>query len=98
MVPPARNLGSRAIFHAVLAVLADTLFCLTSAFGASIVVTNPGDTPETGTTTLREAVAASAPNDTITFAVNQPIVLTQGEIVIDHDLVLQGPDLGTQTI
>ena len=68
---------------------------LATAFGAEIVVTNPGDQPIPGKTSLREAIAASAPNDVITFAVDQPIILTEGELVIDHDLELRGPAVGT---
>ncbi|MBA3544012.1 MAG: hypothetical protein H0T83_06195 [Chthoniobacterales bacterium] len=75
-----------------------TQVSLSVAFAAEIVVTNPGDLPLAGSLTLREAVAASAPNDAVTFAVQQPVVLTEGEIVIDHDLEIKGPGLGTQTI
>lgn len=62
------------------------------------MVTNPGDQPVAGQTTLREAIAASAPNDVITFAVDQQIILTEGELVIEHDLELRGPKVGTQDI
>ncbi len=62
------------------------------------MVTNPGDQPVAGETTLREAIAASAPNDVITFAVGQQIILTEGELVIDHNLELRGPAVGTQDI
>ena len=74
------------------------LLSLPTAFGAEITVTNPGDIQIPGSTTLREAIAASAPNDVITFAVDQQIILTQGELVIDHNLELRGPDVGTQDI
>lgn len=73
-------------------------FSIAPAFAADIVVTNPGDQPVAGETTLREAIAASAPNDVITFAVDQYIVLTEGELVIDHNLQLRGPDVGMQDI
>ena len=78
--------------------IAVTHVSLSAAFAAEIAVTNPGDLPTSGSLTLREAVGASAPSDVVTFAVAQPVVLTEGEIVIDHDLTIKGPDLGTQTI
>jgi hypothetical protein len=75
-----------------------TAFLPLIAFGSTIVVDNPGDMPVPDRTTLRQAVAASAADDIITFAVDQPIVLTQGQIGIDHNLTLQGPAAGTQSI
>ncbi|MDQ3545657.1 MAG: hypothetical protein M3429_03925 [Verrucomicrobiota bacterium] len=73
-------------------------FSLAPAFAGEIVVTNPGDQPVPGKTSLREAISASAPNDVITFAVDQQIILTEGELVIDHNLELRGPDVGKQDI
>ncbi|MBA3607982.1 MAG: hypothetical protein H0W43_05655 [Chthoniobacterales bacterium] len=61
-------------------------------------MTNPGDQPVPGKISLREAISASAPNDVITFAVDQQIILTEGELVIDHNLELRGPDVGKQDI
>ena len=81
----------------VIWVVIGALFSLATAFGAEIVVTNPGDQPIAGQTSLREAIAASAPNDVITVAVDQPIMLTEGELVIDHNLELRRPEWARRT-
>ena len=67
-------------------------FSIAPAFATEIVVTNPGDQPVAGETTLRDAITASAPNDVITFALDQYIVLTECELVIDHNFEFRGPD------
>ena len=51
-------------------------------------VTNLNDS---GPGSLRQAIASAAPGATITFGVVGTIVLTSGELVIDKDLVLDGP-------
>jgi CSLREA domain-containing protein len=50
--------------------------------------------------TLREAVNAAEPNQTITFApgLASPIVLTQGQINIQNDLAIFGPGAGQLTV
>src|SRR6185436_6417422 len=55
-------------------------------------------TAEEGAGSLREAIADALPGDTIDFAVNGPITLTSGELVIDKDLTIQGPGSGTLLI
>src|SRR6185295_11923038 len=58
-------------------------------------VTNSADF---GPGSLREAIADALPGETIDFDVTSPIVLTEGELVIDKDLTVQGPGSGILTI
>src|SRR6266550_1662945 len=55
-------------------------------------------TADNGSGSLREAIANAAPGETIDFAVNGPITLTSGELVIDKDLTIQGPGSGNLLI
>jgi CSLREA domain-containing protein len=51
-----------------------------------------------GDCSLRDAVAAAANNDTITFSVNGTLTLTLDEIAINKDLTLNGPGSSKLTI
>jgi hypothetical protein len=57
--------------------------------GVAITVTSTADS---GPGSLRAAIAAANPGDTIDFAVAGPsIVLTTGSLVVTNDLTIQGP-------
>src|ERR671918_191841 len=72
------------------------LLSMTSWAVNTITVTNPGDS---GTGTLREAIALALPGDTIDFAAGlDTITLTSDELVIDKDLTISGPGSGNLTI
>lgn len=58
------------------------------ASGANIVVTSLGDS---GPGTLRDAIAAAVPGDTITFAVTGAIALAGSQLVVDKRLTIMGP-------
>lgn len=73
-------------------------FTALPADAATLVVISNADS---GTGTLREAIGASNAGDTIQFDENQvvsPIVLTSGELLIDHDLTITGPTTTGLTI
>jgi len=55
-------------------------------------------TADDGPGSLRQAIATAAPSETINFAVNSPITLTSGQLVIDKDLAILGPGSGTLLI
>ncbi len=63
--------------------------CLPSR-ASTLTVTSNADDGSSGT--LRSRIAAAAPGDTIDFAVTGTIVLVQGQILLDKDLTIQGPD------
>jgi hypothetical protein len=48
--------------------------------------------------TLRGAIAAAAPGDTIQFSVNGTITLSGGELAIDKNLTINGPGASSLTI
>src|ERR1051326_4936674 len=59
---------------------------------ATHVVTTNADS---GAGSLRQAIADACPGTSITFSgVTSPITLTSGEIVIDKDLTISGPNAG----
>ena len=63
---------------------------ISSTVGASTLRVNSSlDTHEDGRLTLREAIAQSSAGDTVAFDVAE-VLLTQGEIQIAHDLVIDG--------
>src|SRR5206468_1692167 len=83
-------------------VIAPLLIVMVALLSASswavnpITVTDPGDS---GTGTLRDAIAGAAAGDTIDFAPGLgAITLTTGELFIDKDLTIVGPGSGNLTI
>ena len=64
---------------------------------ATFTVTNDHDS---GTGSLRQAIADAAGGDTITFApgVTGPITLTTGQLTIDKNLTVTGPGANTLTV
>ena len=67
------------------------------AGAADLTVTNTNDS---GPGSLRQAIAAAQPNDTITFApeVSGTILLTSGELVISKSVIIAGPSADSLTI
>ena len=91
---PARRRIPLPLLTAALLLLA-VLPVAPPARAAAVVVNTSGDAPGAtcpATCTLRAAIAAAAPGDTITFAAGlaSPIVLAQGELLIDKNLTIQG--------
>src|SRR5262249_50801542 len=64
-----------------------TLFVAAPALGATITVTSTGDS---GLGSLRNAVSAASPGDTVSFSVNGTITLAS-LITIAKDLTINGP-------
>ena len=98
-------LKRRGFFHhaAVIAVFAFSLIVFTGfAAGTATVqaathtVTNTNDS---GSGSLRQAVADAASGDVITFALDYPATITLTEVIpISKDLTIQGPDSGHLTV
>src|SRR5687767_7704073 len=53
---------------------------------------------DSGPGSLRDAIAAAAPGETINFAITGTIVLTSGELFIDQDLIIAGPGPALLTV
>ena len=66
-----------------------------SARAAAGVVTNLNNS---GPGSLRQVIADAAPGDTITIELAGTIILTSGELVVDKDLSLIGPDAANLNI
>src|SRR5215510_14098323 len=62
---------------------------------ATITVMNTNDN---GTGSLRQAIIDANAGDTIDFAVTGTITLTTGELLINKDLIISGPDAASLTI
>lgn len=77
---------------AVLLLAATTM----SAAAATITVTNGNDS---GAGSLRQAIIAASPGDTINFAPSvTTVTLTSGELVIDKNLTITGPGANRLTV
>src|SRR5207253_174398 len=55
-------------------------------------------TADSGPGTLRDAIATAPSGSTIDFAVTGTIVLTNGELLINKDLVITGPGAATLAV
>src|SRR5947208_391544 len=68
-----------------------------ATFGLTLTVTNHDDG---GPGSLRDAIANSAPGDTIVFDLPFPdtITLTSGELLIQNDLTITGPGADLLTV
>jgi hypothetical protein len=74
-----------------------------NAFAGTIIVNDAGDTGPGNcatTCTLRDAIASAIADDTVQFqpGLASPITLTQGELLIDKALTIQGPGAAALTI
>ena len=72
-------------------VIAVLLLSATDTPAATITVANGDDS---GPGSLRQAILSAASGDTINFAPSvTTVTLTSGELVIDKDLTITGPEL-----
>src|SRR6185503_12100891 len=55
-------------------------------------------TSDSGSGSLREAIASAAPGETVTFAVTGAITLTSGELLITTNLTITGPGASQLTV
>src|SRR5438045_3993557 len=71
-------------------VIVVTLFfaSVTALHADIITVTNTNDS---GSGSLREALAVANDGDTINFAVTGTITLTSGELLVNHSITISGP-------
>src|SRR4029453_13433713 len=77
-------------------VIAVLLLSATNAAAATITVTNQNDS---GVGSLRQAIIAASPGDTINFAPSvRTISLLTGELVIDKNLTITGPGANRLTV
>src|SRR5438094_8897774 len=66
-------------------------------FSASVLLSVPcraaivTTTADSGPGSLRDAISTAAPGETISFAVTNAITLTNGELVINKNLIIAGP-------
>ena len=88
--------GKRATVE-VMILVALVLFLLPEAlvYAAPLVVTNLNDS---GPGSLRQTIATAGPTDVIEFSVTGTIVLTTGELLVDKNLVINGPGADQVTI
>jgi len=83
-----------AVILAVLVLIASPGLMVTTALSAGLLVTTADDENDgcaVGNCSLREAIAAASPGDTITFAGDYDIVLTS-TLTIDKALIIDGSD------
>jgi hypothetical protein len=77
-------------------VIAALLLSATNAAAATITVTDENDS---GSGSLRQAIIAASPGDTINFAPSvTTVTLTSGELVIDKNLTITGPGANRLTV
>ena len=79
-----------------LAVIAVLVLCAAAMPAATRTVTNGNDS---GAGSLRQAIIAASPGDTINFAPSvTTVTLTSGELVIDKNLTITGPGANRLTV
>src|SRR5262249_52781079 len=75
------------------------LLCLSAGLlsmpGHAATVTNAADS---GPGTLRQAIASALAGETIDFGITGTITLTSAELLINKNLIIQGPGAGTLMI
>jgi hypothetical protein len=89
-------LQSRKSFKTIcIALVILALFSASPTLAATITVTNLNDS---GPGSLRDAIAAASPGDTIVFSVTGTITLTRGELLISKNLTIKGPGASSLAI
>ncbi len=78
-----------------IAVFMIGLFIQPIAHAATITVTNLSDS---GAGSLRQAIANATAGDTIDFSVTGTITLTSGQLMIDKDMIIDGPGSANLTV
>ena len=71
------------------AAIAVLLFCLVAIQARTIIVVT--NTNDSGFGSLRHALTMAADGDTITFAVTGEITLTSDQLIVNKDVVIEGP-------
>src|SRR5712675_582337 len=77
---------------------ATTLLVSAVLFSNNLPAATVTSTADSGTGSLRNAIATAAAGDTITFAISGVITLTTGELSIDKNLTISGPGAANLTI
>lgn len=78
-------------FRGVVAWFGGGVTALCVAFDASCATLTVGTTNDAGTGSLRQIIKSAAANDNINIGVTGLIALTNGELLIAHDLIIVGP-------
>ena len=71
------------------------LVCVTPVHAATLTVTSLADS---GTGSLRAAVASAAANDTVNITATGTITLTSGEIAVTRAMSITGPGVAALTV
>ena len=83
------------VIWATLVSAAPSSRTVVSPVATRLIVTSTGDS---GAGSLRQAIGDASSGDTISFSVTGIITLTSGELVLDKDLIIEGPGSGDLTI
>ena len=78
-------------FRRVVAWFGVGVTALCAAFDASCATLTVSTTNDAGTGSLRQLIKSAAAGDNINIRVTGLITLTNGELLIDHDLIIVGP-------
>ena len=74
------------------------LFCAVLTLACSVQAATVTTTADSGNGSLRAAIAAAVPGETINFTVSGTITLTTGELLVNKNLTVSGPGAANLTI